>query len=264
MVHREAYLRDGSSTNRSIQASIAASGASTNTHEYRGPMIAVREIHPEDYEDITLADFRHIMDYMVSYRDAKVREAVPDLRHRAPTTIRGVRICCYGELKLHGLHPFVAVDVTRANQIALGDGSISPISVCLGMPLRLWKEPGHGIHDDPPGWENNMNADSNENVACLMTETDPLKESWGLAPMYWNMDIGNICAVRVDGKDLSMDDMAMMCHFARRKLQPMLAEVLESSTSVANRREVINFITWDNMMAYWNTTGALGKGTRKG
>ncbi len=82
--------------------------------------------------------------------------------------------------------------------------------------------------------------------------------------MSWNREIGNVWAARVGREDLSTDDMAIMCHFARHKLQPMFAEVLESSPSVASRREAINFIIWDNMMAFWNTTGALGKGTRKG
>ncbi|BCS19476.1 uncharacterized protein APUU_12304S [Aspergillus puulaauensis] len=259
LVYRELYLKDGSKTNRSIQACIAASGPLTTPHEYRGPMIALRETHPEDYEDITLADFRHIMDYLVSYRDTKVRETVPDLRHRAPSTMRGVRICCYGELKVHGSHPFVAVDVTRSNQIALGDGSISPISVCLGMPLRLWKEPDHEFHEDPPGWAGHMNADSNQNVAFLMLETDPFHEWWGWAPMYWNRRIGNVCAVREDGEDLSMDDVAMMCYFVRRKLQPMFEEVLESDTSVESRRGALDFVTRDNMVAYWSAEGGIRK-----
>lgn len=57
LIHRDAYLLDGSITNRTILASMRTSGASTIPHDYRGPMIALQEIHPEDYADIALADF---------------------------------------------------------------------------------------------------------------------------------------------------------------------------------------------------------------
>lgn len=57
LIHHDTYLMDGSTTKRSILASVRASCASTNPREYRGPMIALRGIHKEDYADITLADF---------------------------------------------------------------------------------------------------------------------------------------------------------------------------------------------------------------
>ncbi|KAI2791694.1 Mitochondrial chaperone BCS1 [Penicillium oxalicum] len=87
------------------------------------------------------------------------------------------------------------------------------------MAIRLWKDPDTEFCDDPPGWEGGMTADSNPNVAFLMMETDASKDEWGWAPMYWNSEIGNVWAVREDGQDLAVNDVAMMCHFARRKLQ---------------------------------------------
>lgn len=255
LIHREAYLKDGSATNRSILASVRVSCTSTIPHEYRGPMLALQEISHEDYADITLADFRHLMDYLISYRNTHVRESVPDLLHRAPTTFRGVKICCHGEIKFHGSGLFVSVDVTRANQISLGNGSVSSISVCLGMPIRLWKDPDTEFRNNPPGWEGGMTADSNPNVAFLMMETDSSKDEWGLAPMYWNSQIGNVWAVREDGRDLAVKDVAMMCHFSRRKLQRMFEDVMESGSSSVSRQRVLNFITWDNMTTHWDETG---------
>lgn len=137
MLYREAYLKDGSATNRSILASLRASYTSTLSHEYRGPIITIREVPYEDYTDITLADFRHLVDDLISYRSTNIRESVPDLLHRAPTTVRGVKICYHGEIKLHASEPFVSINITRANQISLGSGSLSPISVCLSIAIRL-------------------------------------------------------------------------------------------------------------------------------
>lgn len=255
VLHRDAYLIDGSPTNRSISACVRASCTSIPAHEYRGPMIALREIHHEDYVDITLADFRHLMDYLVSYRNTHIRESVPDLHHHANTTVRGVKICCYGEVKLHGSDAFVGVNVTRSNRIALGKGSISPISVCLGMPITFWKDYDGEFTHDPAGWEENMTADSNPNVAFMMVETDPSRESWGWASLDWNSDIGNVLAVREDGRDLSVDDVAMMCCFARRKMQRMFEDVMESGLRLEDKRRVVELITWDNMVAYWEEAG---------
>ncbi|KAJ5310348.1 uncharacterized protein N7443_002809 [Penicillium atrosanguineum] len=254
LIHRDAYLKDGSTTNRSISASVMASCTSTIPHEYRGPMIALQEIRHGHYADITLADFRHLMDYLTSYRKTHVRESVPDLLHRAPTTFRGVKICCHGEEKVHGSEPFVSVEVTRANQSSLGSGSISPISVCLGMPLRLWKDPDTEFRHNPPGWEGGTMAYSNPNVVFLMMETNSSKDEWGWAPMYWNSKIGNVWAVREDGQDLAVKDVAMMCNFARRKLQCMFEEVMELGSSSVNRQRVLGFITWDNMITHWEET----------
>jgi len=106
-------------------------------------MIAVRETPSEFYEDITLADFRHIIDYMMSYGMTETRESASHAEDHTHATIRGVKICCYGEEKLHGSEPYVSVNVSRAHSTRLyySQGTISPISKLLGMPLKLWKYP---------------------------------------------------------------------------------------------------------------------------
>lgn len=216
-------------------------------------MIALRGVHHEDYADITLADFRHLMDYLISYRNTHIKESVPDLHHRAPTTVRGVKICCDGEINIHGSNPFVAVDVTGANRVALGEGSISPISCCLGMPLMLWKDSGSEFFHNPPGLHNSTMVEDNENAAFLMMGTNPTRDDWGWVPASWNRDIGNVWAVRADGIDLSVDDVAMMCHFARHKLQRMFEDEMESELpNTESRQRVLDFITWENMTAYWD------------
>ncbi|KAJ5361967.1 hypothetical protein N7541_002811 [Penicillium brevicompactum] len=169
---------------------------------------------------------------------------VPDQPQHAPS-LRGVKICCRGKIKVHQSEPFVSIDITRERQISLGSGSISPISVCLGMPIRFWKDPNFRFHHDP----------SNPDVAFMMMETDPFYESWGWAPGYWNRAIGSVLAVREDGQELAVNDMEMMCHFARNRLQPMFENVSELGSSVGGRQRVVDFITWDNVRSYWEQTG---------
>lgn len=245
---REAFLKDGSAINRSILTSVGTSGIVS--HRFCGPIVALREMPYEFHEDITLADFRHLIDNLVSYANTNIRESNNYLETRPPMTIRGVKICCYGEIKLHGSEPYVSVDVPWAHPAHLGydQSSISPISKRLGMPLRLWKYQDILSWISPPGWGENMGADSNQDAAFLMMETDPDKPGWGWAPLYWNLDLGNVLAVRVDDKDLTVDDVRMMCHFTRRKLQPMFEDTMGTGRVPRTKQEVLDFITWENMV----------------
>lgn len=52
-----------------------------------------------------------------------------------------------------------------------------------------------------------------------------------------------------------MKDVAMMCHFARRKLQRMFGDVMESGSGLEIRQRVLDFITWDSMISHWDETG---------
>lgn len=249
--YRDIFLVDGSGINQSLLTSVATSGRTP--HKWCGPMIAVRETPDEFHEDITLGDFRHIIDYLISYRTTETRETASNVKDRKPVAVCGVKICCYGEEMLHGSEPYVLVDVTRAHPTRLtlgGEGSISPISERLGMPLRLWKYSDGDTWINPPGWNDNMDADSNPDAAFLMMETNLEKPTWGWAPLCWNMELGNVLAVRTDDQDLTVNDVKMMCDFTRRKLQPMFEDALGSGLISRTRQEVLDFITRENMLKY--------------
>lgn len=245
---REAFLKDGSAANKSLLTCVGSSGIAP--HRWCGPIVALRETPSEFYEDITLADFRHIIDYVISYLTTEVRESASHLEGRLSTRIRGVKICCYKEIKLHSSEPYVCVDVPRAHPTRLkyAKGTISPISKLLGMPLRLWKYPAMDASNDPLGWGEDIAGENHQDAAFLMMETDPEKPDWGWAPLYWNMDLGNVLAIRADDEDLAVDDVRMMCYFSRKKLQPMFEDALGAGYVARTKQEVLNFITWDNMM----------------
>lgn len=249
VIHREAFLKDGSLTNKSILKSVRLSGIPP--HSWRGPIIALRTTPSESFEDITLADFRHIIDYLVSYRTTETRESTTKPDGRLTATVRGVKICCLGEEKLHGSEPYISVDVSRAHpaRLTFGHCDISPISRLVGMPLKIWKYSDIDQQTDPPGWVGNESLDRNPNAVFLMMETDPKKPDWGWIPRRWSEGLGNILAVRADDKDLTVKDVRMMCYFARHKLQPMFEDAMGSGSVQRTKQEVLEFITWGNMVA---------------
>ncbi|KAF2671342.1 hypothetical protein BT63DRAFT_438807 [Microthyrium microscopicum] len=211
LMFRNCFLDDGSALNKSLLKAVGTSG--TIPHRWCGPVVAVREQSNESYEDITLGDFRHILDWMISYRlSDNLKESDSQLISRPSAGIRGVKICCYGETKLHGSEAYVLVDVPRAHptRLTYRKGSVSPISRLLGLPLILWKYTDIEQWIHPAGWDDNMTADSNQDATFLMVETDPEKADWGWAPLDWNLELGNVLAVRLDGKDLAIDDVRLM------------------------------------------------------
>jgi hypothetical protein len=252
VIFRDNFLKDGSAMNKSLLKSVSTSGIPP--YSWRGPIVALRVSPPEFYQDITLVDFRHIIDYMISYGTTETRESANHPEDRISSTIRGVKICCYGEEKLHSSKPYISVDVSRAHptRLTYGECAISPISKLLGMPLKVWKYPDTDNWINPPGWAENMNADSNPNAAFLMMETDPKNPRWGGVPPYWNTDLGNVLAVRDDDKDLTVEDIKMVCYFARLKLQPMFEDALGAGTIQRTKQEVLDFATWENMVACAN------------
>jgi hypothetical protein len=64
--HRDAFLIDGSETNKSI-----ANIATTAHHDWRGPIIAYGKVGVGFYKptcrDLDMTDFRHITDFLFSY-----------------------------------------------------------------------------------------------------------------------------------------------------------------------------------------------------
>lgn len=137
--------------------------------------MAMRERCDEYYEDITLADFRHVLGYFATYNNADVRE-VTEISVGTPGGVRGVKISCLSEIKLNRADAYVQVEVPGYHPIRspCPKGDISPISQRLGMPLLLWKFPHIDRRLDPRGWNG-----SNPDAAFLMLETDPARQGWG-------------------------------------------------------------------------------------
>jgi hypothetical protein len=247
LVIRETFLIDGSKLNRSIMESVKTSG--TVHHRWSGPIVAMRQLPTEFYEDITLADFRHIIDYFVTYNSTEVREIInPQAPRTTPRAIRGVKICCYGEIKLHGTEPYVPVEVPYVHPICgVYESAVPPISKILGRPLRLWKFRDIETWLDPPGWDANLCAESNPDAAFLMMGADPKKDDWGWAPLYWNTEIGNVLVIYDDKTDLLVEELRLMCYFVRRKLQPMFEDAMGMGLVSRTKGEVLKFITRENM-----------------
>jgi hypothetical protein len=255
---RDTFLIDGSPPNRSILAS--AGMYDTVSHNWCGSVVAMRSTWSEFYEDITLSDFRHALDYFLSYGTTDTEKTGGDVSQDLlpPTAIRGVMISCYGERVLHGSDRFVAVQVSAHHPTrTVGKyGSISPIYQRLGIPLRLWKDPDIETWIDPPGWNRSICAESNQDAAFLMMEIDPMSSGWGFAPIYWNTELGNVLVIREDQNNLAVEDLSVICRFAQKRLVSMMEAGFGNVKRT--KKEVLEFMTAKNLEKFKNEIGGVG------
>ena len=73
LTSRDAFLIDGSKPNQAVYASASAGSIGSVPGDWRGPIVVLRaqglSIDPNTYTDVTLDDFRHLMDYFIRYRE---------------------------------------------------------------------------------------------------------------------------------------------------------------------------------------------------
>lgn len=279
LLYRDNYLNDGSIPNRSIAASVKPSGSPFRS--YCGPMTAYRMVPRETIEDITLGDFRHLIDHLLVYGKetthwpgldpspppppppfalapppAPAPAAAPTATPTPKTaekpsppppsqdrTIRGGKIFCNGERKLHGRNQFARFDFTPSKRASLGKGHVSPISKRLGMPLILWQDPDARYTTGPIGsWDCTF-------ATFLMLNIDPASQDWAWASAYWQTQVGSVLVLREDGKDLDLEHLAMMAYFCQHTMQDRLESAMENGPAPNSwqKLKTLEYITWANM-----------------
>ncbi|KAJ5369901.1 uncharacterized protein N7496_005993 [Penicillium cataractarum] len=234
--YRDRFLKDGSKRNESIIRCVGST--ETAPHDWRGPILVLRESRGV-YENITLDDFRNIVDYFATYNSSRVIEydhISQKTLGKSQCELMGVKINSDGEMELHGSPRFVPVGIPREHPIRTlpGDMNIrASISHKIGIPLRLWQT---------MKWESaltfteTMNFDSlgcnlsnNQAVTFLTTEIDPHSSNWGFSSMNYFGDIGNVIAAREDGQNITIEEVEDICEFSQNIMGPKFEEALEAS-----------------------------------
>lgn len=103
------FLKDGSKPTRSIYEAVGASSTVPVPYCWKGPVIAFKkrgpDLDPPFYDDITLEDYRHALDYFSKYNSSGIKGSIPS--RTGYNTILGVKISYYGEQKLHGAEQLI-------------------------------------------------------------------------------------------------------------------------------------------------------------
>ena len=183
-------------------------------------MIAYKKTGGESVDgfclDMSLADFRDVVDYFIAYLNDSVQAGSAINAPRG--TIRGVKINCVGEMKLSRVAEFVEVEVPKHHQVF--SASVAPISRLVGLPLHALKYPPN------EAWTSFQNTAATflhlePDPTKTIWESDMTKSTWGWAPMVWQSDVENVLMVHSDNKDITKYQVEALCHYCRYKMQPL-------------------------------------------
>ncbi|MCJ1401603.1 hypothetical protein MMC11_004819 [Xylographa trunciseda] len=225
--YRDMFLTDGSKKNRSVAETVRVA----TRHDWRGPLIVLRQPDIEQdgnivYEDITLADLRHTVDWFSSYSDQS--------QYYTRTKVQGVKITCEGDRKVsHNPMPWIAISVPRDHPVFMQ--RIPPeISRLVEFPVLVKK------YSPDRSWKDHRQSYDNVQATFLHVDADPKSQGWGWAPPEWQSHIGSVLVVRQDKKDLTPQQAEALCDFCYDYMQSKFEASLEGEMT---RDRVMGFMT---------------------
>jgi hypothetical protein len=226
-------------------------GATISPFEFAGNLVVTNSkttkySHPEfgpheqeAFQDITLADLRHAVNYFSRRNYLFKSEEVNPFVIRTPSDwIKGVRVSCSGDMKFMGKKKYRQVEVRRNHPI-FQDHDICTISRQMDFPLLVKSEA------IAPEWQGKIHRgmlfDPYENraVRLLMFNADiedTLK--WGMVDLKWDNGMDKTALIaRKDFKDLTPQQLEALVEFIEREID--LAMISEDGIMPRKEREAV-------------------------
>jgi len=206
----------GLHANRSVRHAVeACHGMTVPGKADGGPLVAmaaVREANgllPPGVVDMTLSDFRHVLDLFSTRGDDTVRET--------PTggTIQALRISCELQQKLYGHDVFSVVFIQ--SDLPFEEKEQSALCEMLGGAQLLVCRPRDDGHLDSTTQVGDDYSVHNTYATALTTDMDRSSGGWGAPPKPWE---GGAIVARSDRADLDIHWAMRVCRYCVEVLQP--------------------------------------------
>ncbi|KAF7122850.1 hypothetical protein CNMCM5793_000960 [Aspergillus hiratsukae] len=238
---------------RQIHAAVEACHGMTTPYNMLGEYVVMSGQYgsytgtaDHEFKDMTLADFRHALDWFSTYFDDTVRE-IPS----GGSSVLAVKVSSPLEQNSSGRNLFTSVAVDRDFP---STSDVSPLSQALGFPIRVCQLDPVDLADETSEEEKNW---TNPYTQILMTEIDLESENWGKTRRYLDIH-GSVLLRRLDGEDLDLAMAKHMCSYCLEVLKPFFEKALSGKIS---RQEVLDEVTlekataWKPIDAYTGDTG---------
>ncbi|KAF4158536.1 hypothetical protein CNMCM6069_003922 [Aspergillus lentulus] len=253
--HLTIYYRDYDTvTNKSVHAAVEACPGMSTSYNMLGEYVVMSGQYGSHtgtadhaFKDMTLADFRHALDWFSTCFDETVRE-IPS----GGSSVLAVQVS--SPLKQHssGRNLFTSVAIDRDFP---STSNVSPLSQALGLPIRVCQlDPRADLTDEPSEEETSW---TNPYTQILMTEIDPESDNWGNTRRHVDIH-GSVLLRRLDEEDLDLATAEHMCFYCLEVLKPLFDKALSGEVS---RQDVLDEITlekateWKPIDAYTRVTG---------
>lgn len=190
------------------------------------------------FSDISLADFRHALDWFSTYFDTTVRETP------SGGSVLAVKISHPMEQSLHGRDLLTSVDIS-CNFPSTSD--VSPISQALGLPLRVCQLEHHDLERATESvYGATEKSWTNRFARVLMTDIDLESDNWGMTRQGLDLD-GSVLLLREDREDLKLAWAKRLSCYCLEVLKPLFERAISGEIS---RQDVLDEITFQKYIAW--------------
>jgi hypothetical protein len=234
--------------NKSVHRAVTACHGMTVPTVMHGNMVAVsgpplRSV--TEHSDMTLADFRHTLDFFSTYFDDTIRET-PNAHY-----VLALKVSSPLERMLYGRETFTSVWVDR---YFVSTSSVSRLSaLLLGYEIRVCHvsdaemERQSDTETEGSDWDNPY-------AKVLMFNIDPSGEGWGKGENWTRK--GGAILMREDGQGLDTELAEMMCRYCVDVLQPLFDKSLKGEASCS---EVFSEISQERMNGWMRREGGQSR-----
>lgn len=255
------YTTDRSKSNKSLFASLRSIGIENPPPFWAGNIVARRT----DSTSVTMADFSHILKWFAAYPYHK--QQMPAALPEAPWRFDAIEsVLISGDHLIENKKSYIPVTISADHPIR-GlmkelDGHISPISIRVGLPLRLiMRVDRDGVCEvDPYGRILTCGP-----ATALMRSLDKASD---LFPPGWLdclldkdlQSVDQVLVVRADDKDLSVDDARAMMYFSETMCLEVLRGIaltppMDKQGMEVARQKALDFITRENYLLAFDELG---------
>ena len=258
------YCDWGKITNKSVHAAVEACHGMTVPRNMVGHFVAMSGQRgsytgssSHEFTDMTLADFRHVLDWFSTYFDTTVRETP------SGGSVLAVKISHPLEEKLHGRELFTSVAVS-CDFPSTSDAS--PLSQALGLPIRVCQLEHSDLDRATESVDEALEEKTwtNRFARVLMTDIDLESENWGKTRQGLDLD-GSILLLSEDREDLNIAWTKILSCYCLDVLKPLFERALSGEIS---RQDVLNEITPQKLIVWKpvdaSTDVAAGPMSRRG
>jgi hypothetical protein len=248
------YYRDYDTVaNKSVHAAVEACPGMSTPHNMFGDYVVMSGQYGSHtgtadhaFKDMTLADFRHALDWFSTDFDETVREI-----SSGGSSVLAVQVSSPLEQNISGRNLFTSVTVDRDFPSTSG---VSPLARALGLPIRVCQLDPVDRADETSEEETSW---TNPYTQILMTEIDLESDNWGKTRRHVDIH-GSVLLRRLDGEDLDLAMAKHMCFYSLEVLKPLFEKALAGEVS---RQDVLDEIklekatAWKPIDAYTGVTG---------
>ncbi|MCJ1387824.1 hypothetical protein MMC18_000667 [Xylographa bjoerkii] len=240
LICRDEFTKDGSVPNKSI---INATDRKMK-YGWRGPILVVAQsisrASDPPYEDVTLHDFRDIIDYFLTYNGGPTSQ----MRVQIVKKTQAIRIHCPAHMVASKVAKFSIEKINTIHPVYSNRPLIDSITSKINLPLCILRIP------PDLKWSSKKEDFVNHTAACLALDGSDPESHFD----NWYKEGGDALVARADSHHLLPEHLEVLADFCETKVYLLLADAMNTPNYLENINSVfMEHVTEEKFTLYWET-----------